>query len=176
MRKGYTFVFPPTSADREHWGVGICYKGYMEKYRNYHRQVSNNLIAMELNMHGNPIMLASAYIPHDDTKDDRIRQRAWEDLTNLINETPEANNTIILGDLNTNIHARKEEEEGHIGPHIWKRNGFPEEQRTQHPAKQNHQQGIHGQPSQGHRYESRKHILRIRNLTNLRAHTRGSIT
>ena len=90
---------------------------------------------MELNMHGNPIIIASAYIPHDNTNDDRIRQRAWEDLTNFINETPEAINTIILGDLNTNIHARKEEEEEHIGPHIWERNGFSEKQGTQHPCK-----------------------------------------
>lgn len=45
----------------------------MEKYRNYYRQVSSNLIAMELNMHGNPITITSAYLPLDDTNDDRIR-------------------------------------------------------------------------------------------------------
>ena len=39
----------------------------------------------------------------------------------LYTETPEAINTVVLGDLNTNIHARKEEEEGHIGPHIYGR-------------------------------------------------------
>ena len=26
VRKGCTFVFSPTSTDREHWGVGLCYK------------------------------------------------------------------------------------------------------------------------------------------------------
>ena len=26
VRKGYTFVFSSTSTDREHWGVGLCYK------------------------------------------------------------------------------------------------------------------------------------------------------
>ena len=26
VRKGYTFVFSSTSADREYWGVGLCYK------------------------------------------------------------------------------------------------------------------------------------------------------
>ena len=118
-KEGIYLVFSSTSTDREHWGVGICYNNYMEKYRNYHRQVPSNLIAMELNMHGNPIMVTSAYIPHDSTNDDRIRRRAWEDLTNFINETPEAINTIIPGDLNTSIHARKEKEEGHIGPHIY---------------------------------------------------------
>ena len=87
-------------------------------YRNYYRQVSCNLIVLELNMHGNLLIIASAYIPHDDTNEDRVRQRAWEDLPNFVNETPEAINTVILGDLNTNVHARKEDEEGHIGPHI----------------------------------------------------------
>ena len=107
VRKGHTFAFSSASTDREHWGVENCYNNYMEKYRNYYRQVSSNLIAMELNMHGNPIIITFAYIPHDSTNDDRIRQRAWEDLTNFINETPEAINTIVLGELNTNIHARK---------------------------------------------------------------------
>ena len=71
-------------------------------------------------MHGNPIIITSAYIPHGNTNGDRIRQRTWEDLTNSINETRGAINTIILGDFHTNIHARKEEEE-HIGPHIYGR-------------------------------------------------------
>ena len=135
VRKGYSLVFSPTSTDREHRGVGFYYTSCMEKYRNYYRQISSNLIAMELNTHCNPIIITSAYIPHDNTNDDRIRQRTWEDLTNFINETPEAINTIILGDFNTNIHANKEEEEEHIGPHIWERNGFSEKQRTQHPCK-----------------------------------------
>ena len=39
--------------------------------------------------------------------DERIRQRAWEDLTDFITETPEAINTIIMGDLNTNLHEQK---------------------------------------------------------------------
>ena len=119
VRKGYTFVFSSTSTDREHWGVGICYKNYIEKYRNYYRQVSSNMIAMELNMHGDPLIIASVYIPHENTNDERIRQRAWEDLTDFITETPEAIRTIIMGDLNTNLHAKKEDEEEHIGPHIF---------------------------------------------------------
>ena len=103
--EGIYLCIPSTSTDREHWGVGIAIS-YVGKYRNYYRQVSSNLIAMELNMHGNPIIITPAYIPHDSTNDDRIRQRAWEDLINFINQTPEAINTIVLGDLNTNMHAR----------------------------------------------------------------------
>ena len=90
VRKGYTFVFPSTSTDREHWGVGLCYKNYIEKYRNYYRQVSSNMIAMELNMHGNPLIIASVYTPHENTNDERKRQRAWEDLPDFVTETSEA--------------------------------------------------------------------------------------
>ena len=73
--------------------VGLCYKNYIEKYRNYYRQVSSNMIAMELNMHGNPLIIASVYIPHENTNDERTRQRAWEDLTDFVTETSEAINT-----------------------------------------------------------------------------------
>ena len=89
---------------------------------------------MELNIYGNPL-ITLAFIHHDDTNDDRIRQRAWEDLTYFINETPEAINTIILGGLNTNIHARKDGEEGHIGPHINGRGmDFPRNKEHNTPA------------------------------------------
>ena len=87
-------------------------------------------------MHGNPIIITSAYIPHDNTNDDTIRQRTWEDLTNFINETPETINTIILRDFSTNIHAKKRGRRGtHRATHIWERNSFFEKQRTQHPCK-----------------------------------------
>ena len=75
--------------------------------------------AMELIMHGNPLIIASVYIPHENTNDERTRQRAWEDLTDFVTETSGAINTILIGDLNKNIHAKKEEEYGHIGPHIY---------------------------------------------------------
>ena len=78
------------------------------------------MIAMEPNMHGNPLIIASGYIPHENTNDERIRQRAWEDLADFVTETSEAINVIIIGDLNTNIHANQEED-GHIGPHIYGR-------------------------------------------------------
>ena len=84
VMKGYIFVFSSTSTDREYWGVGICYKNYIEKYRNYYRQVPSNMIAMELNTHGNPPIITSAYIPHENTNDERIRQRAWEDPTDFV--------------------------------------------------------------------------------------------
>ena len=71
-------------------------------------------------MHANPLIITSVYIPHESTNDERVRQRAREDLINFVTETSGAINTIIMGDLNTNIHAKKEED-GHIGPRIYGR-------------------------------------------------------
>ena len=56
----------------------------MNKYRNYYRQVSSNMTAMELNVQGNPLILASVHIPHESTNDEIIRQRAGEDLTDFV--------------------------------------------------------------------------------------------
>ena len=62
IKKGFTFVFSLVSTIREHWGVGICYRNYMETHRNYYKQNSSNIMAMEINMHGNPIIRISTYI------------------------------------------------------------------------------------------------------------------
>ena len=75
------------------------------------------MIAMELNMHGSPFIIASVYIPHENTND----ERAWEDPTDFVTETSEAIDTILIGDFYTSIHAKKEEEDGHIGPHVYGR-------------------------------------------------------
>ena len=110
VRKGYTFVFSSTSTVREHWGVGICYRNYIEKYRNNYKQMTSNLMSMEINMHGNPLVIISAYMPHDDS-DNQSRERTWEDPTGYLGTIPEAINIIVLGDLNVNLHARKNGEE-----------------------------------------------------------------
>ena len=43
------------------------------KYRNYYKQISSNIMSMEINMHGNPMIIISTYIPHDDS-DNNSRQ------------------------------------------------------------------------------------------------------
>ena len=55
----------------------------MEKYRNYYKQISSNIMSMEINMHGNPMIIISTYIPHDDS-DNNSRDRVWEDLSGLL--------------------------------------------------------------------------------------------
>ena len=77
-------------------------------------------MSMEINMHGNPLIIISVYIPHDDS-DDNSRDRVWEDLNGFIGNIPEAIHVIVLGDLNTNLHTRKEGEENQIGSNIYGR-------------------------------------------------------
>ena len=107
-RKGHTFVFSSDSNNnREHHGVGICYNNQMEKSRNNYKQIGSHIMTIEINMHGNPMVIASTYIPHDQTPD-IPRQHAWDLLDETITLTPIAKHLILLGDLNTSLHARKE--------------------------------------------------------------------
>ena len=69
-RTGHTFVFSSGSNNnREHHGAGICYNNKIEKYRNNHKQIESHIMTIEINMHGNPMVIASTYIPHDQTPD-----------------------------------------------------------------------------------------------------------
>ena len=120
VRIGFTFIFSSVSTIREHWGVGICYRNHMEKYTNHYKQFSSNIMSMETNMHGSPLVIISVYIPHGDS-DNNSRDRVWEYLSGFIGDIPEAIHVIVLGDLSTNLHIRKEGEENHIGPNIYGR-------------------------------------------------------
>ena len=71
--------------------MGPSYKNHIEKYRDYYRQISSKVTAMELNVHGNPLILASVYIPHGCANDDRTRKRAWEDLAKLYSRNARGN-------------------------------------------------------------------------------------
>ena len=94
------------------------------------------MTAMELNMHGNPPRIATVRLPHENTNDEIIRQRAWEDLTDFITETPEAIDTIMMGDLSPNLHAQKGGRRGtRRTAHIRERNRLSEKQGTQHTCK-----------------------------------------
>ena len=116
--KGHTFVCSSDSNNnREHHGVGICYNNKIEKYRNNYKHIDSHIMTIEINMHGNPMAVASTYIPHDQTPD-IPRQHAWDLLDETITQIPIANNLILFGDLNTSLHARKEGEEDYIGEHI----------------------------------------------------------
>ena len=90
----------------------------MEKFRNNLKQINSHRMTIEINMHGNPMAIASTCIPHDQTPD-IPRQHAWDLLDETITQTPIAKNLALLGDLNTSLHARKEGEEYYIGEHIF---------------------------------------------------------
>ena len=77
-------------------------------------------MSMEINMHGNSMIIISTYIPHGDS-DNNSRDRVWGDLSGFIGDMPEAIHVIVLGDLNTNLHTRREGEENRTGPNVYGR-------------------------------------------------------
>eukprot|EP00972_Heterocapsa_arctica_P049925 7342992-Heterocapsa_arctica.AAC.1 len=92
----------------------------MERYSNYYPQVDSNMMELEINMHGSPVVIMSAYIPHDGVHEDK-RLKIWESLSDRINQIPPSKNLVILGDDNALLHARKDGEYQYIGPHIFGR-------------------------------------------------------
>ena len=88
-------MFSSVSTVREDWGIGICCRNYMETYRNYNEQISSNIMSMEINMHGNPMVIVSAYMPHDES-DDNPRDCTWEDLNGYIRNIPQAVNVTVI--------------------------------------------------------------------------------
>ena len=70
---------------------------------------------MEINMHGNLLMILTAYMPHDASAEIK-RLAAWEEMSNRIRNVTRDKNVVVLGDLNAALHARKEREEECLDP------------------------------------------------------------
>ena len=69
-------------------------------------------------MHGNPLVILSACMPHD-ASNEINRLAAWEELANRIGEISHNKNVVVLGDFSAAMHARKPGGEECLGPHIW---------------------------------------------------------
>ena len=104
----------------DHHGVGFCHNRRTEKYRNHYLQHSSHLAEMEINMHGEPLVILSAYMPHDASNEIK-RLAAWEEMFNIIKDISHNKNVVVLvlGVFNAALHARKTGEEECLGPHIW---------------------------------------------------------
>ena len=87
------------------------------KSTEHYIQHSSHLAEMEIHMHGNPLVILTAYMPHDASAETK-RLTAWEEMSSRIRNITH-NNIVILGDFNAALHARKEGEEECLGPHIW---------------------------------------------------------
>ena len=72
---------------------------------------------MEINNHGNNLVILGVYIPHDFVHEP-IRTNVWEKLNIKINELSTNRNVIISGDFNASLHARKADEYQYIGNNI----------------------------------------------------------
>ena len=79
---------------KEDWGVGFCFRNGFEKYRTNYIQINSNVATLELSMHGNPLVIISAYLPHDAVLplQQPRRTAAWEELETTINNISEAKN------------------------------------------------------------------------------------
>ena len=94
------------------------------KYRNHYLQHSSHLAKMEINMHGNPLVILSASMPHDAPAEIE-RVAAWEEMFNSIRGMPHNKNVVVLGDFNAALHARKTGEEECLGLHVWGKGMVP---------------------------------------------------
>ena len=138
QKNNYAFVFASSAEGAaDHHGVGLCYNRGIEKYRNLYLQHSSHLAEMEINMHGDPLVILSAYMTHDASNEiDRLA--AWVAMANRVGEIPDSNNVIVLGGFNAAIHARKPGEEECLGPHIWGKGlRFPWEKEGLFPGNMN---------------------------------------
>ena len=69
-------------------------------------------------MHGNPLVILSAHMPHDASAEIE-RLAAWEEMSNRTRGISHNKNVVALGDFNAAIHARRTGEEECLGPHVW---------------------------------------------------------
>ena len=69
---------------------------------------------MEINNHGNNLVILGVYIPHD-LVHEPTRTNVWEKLSKKTKELSTNRNVIILGDFNASLHARKADEDHYIG-------------------------------------------------------------
>ena len=84
-RDKYIFVLSTSeTGGTDHHGVGFCYNR-IGKYRNHYLQHSSHLAEMEINLHGNPLVILSAYMPHDASAEIK-RLAAWEEMSNRIRD------------------------------------------------------------------------------------------
>ena len=83
------------------------------------------MATLELSMHGNPLVIISAYLPHDAVLplQQPRRTAAWEELETTINNISEAKNIIVCGDFNAALRQMKEGEKDIIGQRIFVRKG-----------------------------------------------------
>ena len=110
QRGEFTFVFASSAkTGTDYHGVGICYRRSIETYRNHYIQHTSHLAEIEINMHGNPLVIFSAYIPHD-AANAEARVAAWDELPARVGKISHNKDVLALGDYNVALHARKEGE------------------------------------------------------------------
>ena len=94
-RDSYIFVFSTSeTGGADHHGVGFCYNRRIDKYRNHYIQHSSHFAEMEIHMHGNPLVILTAYMPHDASAEIQ-RFTAWEEISSRIRNITHNKNIVI---------------------------------------------------------------------------------
>ena len=112
----------------EHHGVMIMYKKDLEKSRKWFKQIDGRNLQICFKTKGPDLVITNTLAPHtwasgDITKEDalEIRQDYFQSFTETLLDFKENKLHLVVGDLNTRLHARMEGEEEVLGKHIFGR-------------------------------------------------------
>lgn len=89
----------------------------LEPYGVHYTQNGSNMADIEFSMHGNRLVIIAAYIQHL-LVEENLRVDTWARLEDLAIGIPQAENLIVLGDLNLSLHARRPGEAEILGLNI----------------------------------------------------------
>ena len=106
---------------KEDWGVGFCPRNCFDKYRTNYIQISSNVAALELSMHGSPLVIISAYLLHDAVLPLQQLRRiaAWEELGATINNISGAKNISLWGLQCCLASHQRRRRRRHRTTHLW---------------------------------------------------------
>ena len=106
----------------------IMYKKEIENSRKWFKQISGRIMQICIKTNGPDLVITNCLAPHTwasggITKEDayEIRQDYFQLFTELLLEQREKNFHLVVGDLNTRLHARLDNETDVIGKYIFGR-------------------------------------------------------
>ena len=113
-------LFPTSkNAQAKYSGVGVVISPQLLPFVRVITTKDDRIIIVELAAAGAPVYIYSVYAPNQKPEHEALRAAFWNKLTKLVQKRSQAAFYYVLGDLNTRLHGRTEEEVDVLGPHIW---------------------------------------------------------
>ena len=109
--------------EREYAGVEFLIAPWMIKSIKSFHQFSNRLAALTLYVEGGSTTLITAYAPHNGLEAE-YRREFFDQLSNFVSSQRPHGPTFILGDLNSRLHYRQEDEKSILGPFVFENLNF----------------------------------------------------